>query len=213
MPGPDGSVGPADLGGGMGSGPPLALLPAPLGFPAPACEGGRCSVLAQSGSKVCVGDLEKAAGQTYAYAGGGGALPCLGERPACAILGDEGCGQRGLGCVWGETGGGGSFQICCSMSSCTVVGEGCLCISCLFLYLPQPIVTPPFCSQLTLTIVRQTGGLGISIAGGKGSTPYKGDDEVTSVGVGRAGGLLAGPLPLEAATLPLSPGHLHLPRV
>lgn len=36
----------------------------------------------------------------------------------------------------------------------------------------------PFCFQLTLTIVRQTGGLGISIAGGKGSTPYKGDDEV-----------------------------------
>ncbi|ETE55919.1 hypothetical protein L345_18372, partial [Ophiophagus hannah] len=31
--------------------------------------------------------------------------------------------------------------------------------------------------QLALTIVRQTGGLGISIAGGKGSTPYKGDDE------------------------------------
>ncbi|KAL7374200.1 hypothetical protein ABVT39_023615 [Epinephelus coioides] len=29
----------------------------------------------------------------------------------------------------------------------------------------------------TLTIMRQTGGLGISIAGGKGSTPYKGDDE------------------------------------
>lgn len=26
--------------------------------------------------------------------------------------------------------------------------------------------------------MRQTGGLGISIAGGKGSTPYKGDDEV-----------------------------------
>lgn len=36
------------------------------------------------------------------------------------------------------------------------------------------------CFQLTLTIVRQTGGLGISIAGGKGSTPYKGDDEVSS---------------------------------
>uniref|UniRef100_A0A8C4UA19 Protein scribble homolog n=1 Tax=Falco tinnunculus TaxID=100819 RepID=A0A8C4UA19_FALTI len=35
----------------------------------------------------------------------------------------------------------------------------------------------PFYFQLTLTIVRQTGGLGISIAGGKGSTPYKGDDE------------------------------------
>uniref|UniRef100_A0A8C9S715 Scribble planar cell polarity protein n=1 Tax=Scleropages formosus TaxID=113540 RepID=A0A8C9S715_SCLFO len=31
--------------------------------------------------------------------------------------------------------------------------------------------------ELTLTIVRQTGGLGISIAGGRGSTPYKGDDE------------------------------------
>ncbi|XP_047423969.1 protein scribble homolog isoform X19 [Mugil cephalus] len=29
----------------------------------------------------------------------------------------------------------------------------------------------------SLTIMRQTGGLGISIAGGKGSTPYKGDDE------------------------------------
>ncbi|XP_062297841.1 protein scribble homolog isoform X1 [Scomber scombrus] len=29
----------------------------------------------------------------------------------------------------------------------------------------------------TLNIMRQTGGLGISIAGGKGSTPYKGDDE------------------------------------
>ncbi|KAJ6661518.1 hypothetical protein lerEdw1_014428 [Lerista edwardsae] len=35
----------------------------------------------------------------------------------------------------------------------------------------------PPCVKLTLTIVRQTGGLGISIAGGKGSTPYKGDDE------------------------------------
>ncbi|KAF7237162.1 hypothetical protein EYD10_16110, partial [Varanus komodoensis] len=35
--------------------------------------------------------------------------------------------------------------------------------------------------KLTLVIVRQTGGLGISIAGGKGSTPYKGDDEVNGV--------------------------------
>ncbi|KAG2458044.1 SCRIB protein, partial [Polypterus senegalus] len=35
--------------------------------------------------------------------------------------------------------------------------------------------------KLTLTIIRQTGGLGISIAGGKGSTPYKGDDEVNGV--------------------------------
>ncbi|XP_076840916.1 protein scribble homolog isoform X18 [Brachyhypopomus gauderio] len=31
--------------------------------------------------------------------------------------------------------------------------------------------------ELLLTILRQTGGLGISIAGGRGSTPYKGDDE------------------------------------
>ncbi|XP_055521890.1 protein scribble homolog [Leucoraja erinacea] len=31
--------------------------------------------------------------------------------------------------------------------------------------------------ELTLTIHRKTGGLGISIAGGKGSTPYKGEDE------------------------------------
>ncbi|XP_040921248.1 protein scribble homolog isoform X17 [Toxotes jaculatrix] len=36
---------------------------------------------------------------------------------------------------------------------------------------------PSLCHMHTLTIVRQTGGLGISIAGGKGSTPYKGDDE------------------------------------
>lgn len=36
--------------------------------------------------------------------------------------------------------------------------------------------TPIF--QHAITIQRQTGGLGISIAGGKGSTPYKGDDEV-----------------------------------
>uniref|UniRef100_A0A3B1IDJ4 Protein scribble homolog n=1 Tax=Astyanax mexicanus TaxID=7994 RepID=A0A3B1IDJ4_ASTMX len=35
---------------------------------------------------------------------------------------------------------------------------------------PQPV-------KHVLTILRQTGGLGISIAGGKGSTPYKGDDE------------------------------------
>ncbi|OWK04280.1 hypothetical protein Celaphus_00016123, partial [Cervus elaphus hippelaphus] len=44
---------------------------------------------------------------------------------------------------------------------------------------PQPSLDTAhlFYLQLTLTIVRQTGGLGISIAGGKGSTPYKGDDE------------------------------------
>lgn len=51
----------------------------------------------------------------------------------------------------------------------------------MFWALSQSVLTCnlcPFCFQLTLTIVRQTGGLGISIAGGKGSTPYKGDDEV-----------------------------------
>uniref|UniRef100_A0A7N8XP49 Protein scribble homolog n=1 Tax=Mastacembelus armatus TaxID=205130 RepID=A0A7N8XP49_9TELE len=37
--------------------------------------------------------------------------------------------------------------------------------------------SPIFDLQHALTILRQTGGLGISIAGGKGSTPYKGDDE------------------------------------
>lgn len=37
--------------------------------------------------------------------------------------------------------------------------------------------------QHALTIQRQTGGLGISIAGGKGSTPYKGDDEVSLANV------------------------------
>lgn len=84
----------------------------------------------------------------------------------------------------------------------------------------------PFCFQLTLTIVRQTGGLGISIAGGKGSTPYKGDDEVTVRGRGRqyAGGE-GGPVSglgdwaweegrcrvLSPWLLPaLFPGHLYL---
>uniref|UniRef100_A0A672THA6 Protein scribble homolog n=1 Tax=Strigops habroptila TaxID=2489341 RepID=A0A672THA6_STRHB len=42
---------------------------------------------------------------------------------------------------------------------------------------PSVKVRPSGEGALTLTIVRQTGGLGISIAGGKGSTPYKGDDE------------------------------------
>ncbi|XP_036089043.1 protein scribble homolog isoform X3 [Rousettus aegyptiacus] len=41
----------------------------------------------------------------------------------------------------------------------------------------EAAVAPAPSVKLTLTIVRQTGGLGISIAGGKGSTPYKGDDE------------------------------------
>ena len=43
-----------------------------------------------------------------------------------------------------------------------------------------PLSSPVLALQHTLNILRQTGGLGISIAGGKGSTPYKGDDEVRS---------------------------------
>lgn len=49
---------------------------------------------------------------------------------------------------------------------------------------PSSVMGSVLCFQLTLTILRQTGGLGISIAGGKGSTPYKGDDEVSG-GEGR----------------------------
>lgn len=58
-----------------------------------------------------------------------------------------------------------------------------------------------FCLQLMLTIVRQTGGLGISIAGGKGSTPYKGEDEVSP------------PLKLAGCPLPYTGPwiHLHIP--
>lgn len=45
--------------------------------------------------------------------------------------------------------------------------------------LPLNLSWPPLpILQHTINIQRQTGGLGISIAGGKGSTPYKGDDEV-----------------------------------
>lgn len=56
----------------------------------------------------------------------------------------------------------------------------------------------PLCFQLTLTIVRQTGGLGISIAGGKGSTPYKGDDEVSSCLVSNQGRVSMSSLPIPA---------------
>lgn len=56
----------------------------------------------------------------------------------------------------------------------------------------------PLCFQLTLTIVRQTGGLGISIAGGKGSTPYKGDDEVSSCLVNKQASVSMSSLPTPA---------------
>uniref|UniRef100_A0A3Q2QX19 Scribble planar cell polarity protein n=1 Tax=Fundulus heteroclitus TaxID=8078 RepID=A0A3Q2QX19_FUNHE len=41
----------------------------------------------------------------------------------------------------------------------------------------QIVGSPQHRHRHSLIIVRQSGGLGISIAGGKGSTPYKGDDE------------------------------------
>uniref|UniRef100_A0A663LT55 Scribble planar cell polarity protein n=1 Tax=Athene cunicularia TaxID=194338 RepID=A0A663LT55_ATHCN len=62
--------------------------------------------------------------------------------------------------------------------------------------------------ELTLTIVRQTGGLGISIAGGKGSTPYKGDDEgifisrVSEEGPAARAGVRVGDKLLEVRTTP-----------
>lgn len=59
----------------------------------------------------------------------------------------------------------------------------------------------PLCFQLTLTIVRQTGGLGISIAGGKGSTPYKGDDEVSSCLANNQAPVFTSSLPTLAALI------------
>ena len=52
--------------------------------------------------------------------------------------------------------------------------------------------------QVHLTIHRQGGGLGLSIAGGKASTPYIGDDEsifisrVTEEGAAERAGILVG---------------------
>lgn len=78
--------------------------------------------------------------------------------------------------------------------------------------LPSP---PPFGFQLALMIVRQTGGLGISIAGGKGSTPYKGDDEVrvgdSLSGVGAPEWLLGGAG--SHRLLPLLPQGVFISRV
>lgn len=82
--------------------------------------------------------------------------------------------------------------------------------------LHQSVPSPPlFGFQLALMIVRQTGGLGISIAGGKGSTPYKGDDEVrvgdSLSGVGAPGWLLGG---VDSHRfLPLLPQGVFISRV
>ncbi|XP_059182586.1 protein scribble homolog isoform X2 [Centropristis striata] len=67
----------------------------------------------------------------------------------------------------------------------------------------------------TLTIMRQTGGLGISIAGGKGSTPYKGDDEgifisrVSEEGPAARAGVKVGDKLLEVNGVDLNEAEHH----
>ncbi|KAG7488827.1 hypothetical protein MATL_G00038000 [Megalops atlanticus] len=69
--------------------------------------------------------------------------------------------------------------------------------------------------KLTLTILRQTGGLGISIAGGKGSTPYKGDDEgifisrVSEEGPAACAGVKVGDKLLEVNGIDLHEAEHH----
>ncbi|XP_031705684.1 protein scribble homolog isoform X2 [Anarrhichthys ocellatus] len=66
-----------------------------------------------------------------------------------------------------------------------------------------------------LTIMRQTGGLGISIAGGKGSTPYKGDDEgifisrVSEEGPAARAGVKVGDKLLEVNGVDLNEAEHH----
>ncbi|XP_074478262.1 protein scribble homolog isoform X22 [Sebastes fasciatus] len=67
----------------------------------------------------------------------------------------------------------------------------------------------------TLNIMRQTGGLGISIAGGKGSTPYKGDDEgifisrVSEEGPAARAGVKVGDKLLEVNGVDLNEAEHH----
>ncbi|XP_067342296.1 protein scribble homolog isoform X17 [Channa argus] len=67
-----------------------------------------------------------------------------------------------------------------------------------------------------LTIQRQTGGLGISIAGGKGSTPYKGDDEgifisrVSEEGPAARAGVKVGDKLLEVNGVDLHEAEHHM---
>uniref|UniRef100_A0A8C2ZH21 Protein scribble homolog n=1 Tax=Cyclopterus lumpus TaxID=8103 RepID=A0A8C2ZH21_CYCLU len=67
----------------------------------------------------------------------------------------------------------------------------------------------------SLTIMRQTGGLGISIAGGKGSTPYKGDDEgifisrVSEEGPAARAGVKVGDKLLEVNAVDLHEAEHH----
>lgn len=61
--------------------------------------------------------------------------------------------------------------------------------------------------QMEVVVERTTGGLGLSIAGGRGSTPYKGDDEgifisrVTEGGPAYLAGLRVGPFPVHQRTV------------
>ncbi|XP_073925471.1 protein scribble homolog isoform X3 [Castor canadensis] len=76
-----------------------------------------------------------------------------------------------------------SVKVCRSLSHLQTIGNPCLGLcqaqGVSFDQANNLLIEPARIEEeeLTLTIVRQTGGLGISIAGGKGSTPYKGDDE------------------------------------
>ncbi|XP_062900805.1 protein scribble homolog isoform X5 [Mobula hypostoma] len=69
--------------------------------------------------------------------------------------------------------------------------------------------------ELTLTIHRLTGGLGISIAGGKGSTPYKGEDEgifisrVSEEGPAAQAGVRVGDKLLEVNSVCLQDAEHH----
>ncbi|XP_060730066.1 protein scribble homolog isoform X12 [Tachysurus vachellii] len=69
--------------------------------------------------------------------------------------------------------------------------------------------------ELVLSILRQTGGLGISIAGGKGSTPYKGDDEgifisrVSEDGPAARAGVKVGDKLLEVNSVDLQGAEHH----
>ncbi|KAK3567493.1 hypothetical protein QTP86_019966, partial [Hemibagrus guttatus] len=69
--------------------------------------------------------------------------------------------------------------------------------------------------ELVLSILRQSGGLGISIAGGKGSTPYKGDDEgifisrVSEDGPAARAGVKVGDKLLEVNSVDLQGAEHH----
>lgn len=79
------------------------------------------------------------------------------------------------------------------------------------LRLPQPEAPGPLRQRHVACLVRSEKGLGFSIAGGKGSTPYRAGDGV-SVAAGPRRGAGASSPGLSAARLATLPsaGHLHL---